>query len=64
MIKLWIQQVRAKPPVGADQDAHGCKGSAGYQWCAKTEQCERPWELSEKEGIENTEEAFAKYCGH
>ena len=40
--------------VGSDTDAHGCKGSAGYSWCAKTESCERPWELAKQQGFENT----------
>ncbi len=48
---------------GSDEDAHGCKASAGYQWCETTQQCERPWELAEKEGFENTAEAFEAYCG-
>ena len=48
--------------VGADEDVHGCKGSAGYTWCEKTNQCERPWELAEKEKFENTETAFNAYC--
>lgn len=52
----------AEPMVGADEDEHGCKHSAGYSWCAKTEQCERPWELAEQEGFDNTEEAFEVYC--
>ena len=48
--------------TGADRDEHGCIGSAGYQWCERTKQCERPWELAEKEGFENTEEQFEAYC--
>ncbi|MGR5062031.1 serine protease [Photobacterium sp. DNB22_13_2] len=51
-----------EPMVGADEDEHGCKNSAGYSWCAKSEQCERPWELAEREGFDNTEEAFELYC--
>ena len=51
------------PAVGADRDENGCIASAGYQWCAATKQCERPWELAESTGIENTGEAFKKYCG-
>ncbi|PSW13652.1 serine protease [Photobacterium rosenbergii] len=54
----------AEPMVGADEDEHGCKQSAGYSWCAKTEQCERPWELAEQEGFDNTEEAFEGYCSN
>jgi len=30
--------------VGADRDAHGCIGSAGYLWCAGKQKCVRPWE--------------------
>ena len=30
--------------VGNDQDAHGCRASAGYQWSALTEQCVRLFE--------------------
>ena len=48
--------------TGADRDEHGCIGSAGYQWCERTRQCERPWELAEKEGFENTPEQFEAYC--
>ena len=48
---------------GADKDAFGCITSAGYRWCAKTNRCERPWELAKKEGFENTAEAFEEFCG-
>lgn len=34
--------------VGVDKDSHGCKGSAGYQWSTKLEQCVRPWELTKQ----------------
>ncbi len=30
--------------VGNDEDEHGCKGSAGYQWCEQKQKCIRPWE--------------------
>jgi putative hemolysin len=30
--------------VGNDSDIHGCKGSAGYSWCAATQKCIRVWE--------------------
>jgi hypothetical protein len=30
--------------VGADRDAHGCIGSAGYTWSEELGQCIRPWE--------------------
>ncbi|MCD9029978.1 hypothetical protein LDO26_17445 [Luteimonas sp. BDR2-5] len=50
------------PLVGGDVDEHGCRGSAGYAWCAHTAQCERPWELAGREGFENSEAGFAAYC--
>ena len=31
------------PIVGSDVDAHGCKGSAGFQWNEELNQCVRPW---------------------
>jgi hypothetical protein len=30
--------------VGGDRDAHGCIGSAGYQWCEAKQKCLRIWE--------------------
>lgn len=48
--------------TGSDRDEHGCIGSAGYTWCERAKQCERPWELAEKEGFENTPEQFEAYC--
>jgi hypothetical protein len=48
--------------VGKDRDAHGCIGSAGYAWCAKTAQCERPWELAQQKGFALTENSFAEFC--
>lgn len=30
--------------VGNDTDAHGCKPSAGYSWCAAKQKCIRVWE--------------------
>ncbi|BAO44884.1 amidohydrolase [Thiolapillus brandeum] len=50
--------------AGADKDANGCIGSAGYRWCAKTGQCERPWELAKKEKFDNTREAFDQFCNN
>ncbi len=32
------------PLVGADRDAHGCIGSAGYSWCDLKNKCLRTWE--------------------
>jgi hypothetical protein len=51
-----------KKLIGGDKDEHGCYLSAGYAWCQKTNQCERPWILAQKEGFENTAAAFKKYC--
>ena len=51
---------RAKP--GSDSDERGCIGSAGYLWCERTKQCERPWELAEKKGFEKSQEHFDSYC--
>ena len=48
---------------GSGRDAHGCITSAGYAWCAHTRQCERPWELAEKQGFAATQAAFERYCG-
>jgi hypothetical protein len=47
---------------GSDRDSNGCIGSAGYQWCEATQQCERPWELAEQQGFENDQENFEKFC--
>ncbi len=47
---------------GADRDARGCIGSAGYRWCERTQQCERPWELAKAKGLENTPEVITVYC--
>ena len=55
----------ASPPpvtVGGDRDAHGCIPSAGYRWCARSARCERPWELAQAEGFENTAEGFDRHC--
>jgi len=45
---------------GGDRDAHGCLPSAGYQWCARTARCERPWELAKQLGI--AAEGVSAYC--
>lgn len=52
----------AAPVVGGDRDAHGCIGSAGYQWCEHSQRCERPWELAQAQGLANTAEAINAYC--
>lgn len=51
-----------KPVVGSDRDDHGCIPSAGYLWCPATNRCERPWELADQQGFENTSQAFEKFC--
>ncbi len=48
--------------VGGDRDAHGCIGSAGYQWCAKENQCVRSWELAKDKQFENSQDEFNQYC--
>jgi len=55
---------KAKPLtiVGNDKDPHGCIPSTGYQWCGKENQCVRSWELAEKKGLVNTQDAFIHYC--
>lgn len=53
---------KPKNLVGSDNDEHGCIGSAGYQWCAKLEQCARPWELTKQYNEENTPEALKRLC--
>lgn len=50
------------PVVGGDRDAHGCIGSAGYQWCQRSGRCERPWELAQVQGLANTAKAIDAWC--
>lgn len=59
------ESAHAAPPaiVGSDRDAHGCIGSAGYQWCAKENTCVQPWMLAKEKGFELTPEALGAYCG-
>lgn len=52
-----------QPLPGADRDAHGCIASAGYQWCARENACERPWELAQRKGFALEKNGFAAYCG-
>jgi hypothetical protein len=56
------EEMATEPLVGADRDAHGCIGSAGYAWCATTARCERPWELAQAKGLELTADGFDRYC--
>lgn len=48
--------------AGADRDDHGCIGSAGYSWCDRTAQCERPWELAAQRGFESSAEGYTAWC--
>lgn len=48
--------------VGGDMDAHGCKASAGYSWCASANQCVRPWELAKSKGFELTSQNINLFC--
>lgn len=41
-------KAEAKVMVGGDQDEHGCKASAGYQWSVVKQECIRPFELTDK----------------
>jgi len=50
------------PMVGSDRDPHGCIPSAGYSWCARTQQCERPWELAKQQGLASGAQAFDSFC--
>jgi len=52
----------AAPLTGSDRDAHGCIGSAGYAWCARSGQCERPWERAEAQQFELSQSAFDRSC--
>jgi len=57
-------KMRKPKLIGGDKDAHGCIGTAGFKWCAKTNQCERPWELAKKEKFDKSAEAFNSFCGN
>ncbi len=48
--------------VGNDRDIHGCIGSAGYSWCERTSQCERPWELAQREGFTLDYQTYNEFC--
>ena len=61
-VALPASSTAETPMPGSDRDAHGCIPSAGYAWCAKMNQCERPWELTKAQGFPNTGEAFDKFC--
>ena len=58
--KLQMHDKHKMP--GSDVDSHGCKASAGFSWCGKTNQCERPWELAKKENFKNDNASFNVFC--
>lgn len=62
LLTACSKKLGSEPLVGADRDAHGCIGSAGYLWCGKENNCVRPWELAKDKGFENTKEDFKRYC--
>lgn len=62
LLAACAQQTAHVTMVGEDRDLHGCIGSAGYSWCEKTAQCERPWELALKENFELSAEHFSQFC--
>jgi len=57
-------KMREPKRLGGEKDVHGCIGSAGFKWCAKTNRCERPWELATKEKFAKSVEAFDAFCGN
>lgn len=58
---VW-SAVKASQTVGSDVDENGCKGSAGYTWCTRSNQCERSWQLAKQEGFANEVQAFNAFC--
>jgi hypothetical protein len=64
MLIVACQKSETEKLVGTDRDSHDCIGSAGYLWCAKENQCARPWELAKDKQLANSQEAFEKYCGN
>ncbi|TKT80412.1 hypothetical protein XW59_006570 [Aquamicrobium sp. LC103] len=62
LVAACSQAQTSAPLPGSDRDSHGCIGSAGYSWCERTKQCERPWELAQSRGFENTAEAYRSFC--
>ena len=59
---VGMQACERHTAAGGDRDKHGCIGSAGYLWCAKTQSCERPWVLARHAGFADEPIAFSKYC--
>ena len=56
------KQAASQAVVGANRDAHGCIGSAGYAWCERDSECVRPWELAKLRGFSPTSEEFDRFC--
>ncbi|MGN6152627.1 MAG: peptidase [Lysobacteraceae bacterium] len=52
----------APRPIGGDRDAHGCLPAAGYAWCARVQQCVRPWELAKEKGFDNSPAGYDAWC--
>ncbi|MGV8176673.1 MAG: substrate-binding periplasmic protein [Candidatus Bilamarchaeaceae archaeon] len=44
IVDKYKNGIPAVPMPGSDRDSHGCIPSAGYEWCAETQTCIRPWE--------------------
>jgi len=60
---VWqLAEHKSKLIPGSTTEQHGCIASAGYAWCASSNQCERPWELARKEKFDNNESSFQKFC--
>jgi len=59
---LPIAAVPVPAVIGGDVDAHGCKGSAGYSWCARDAACIRPWELASQRGFKLGTAEVERYC--
>lgn len=49
--------------IGGYNGEYSCNQSAGYLWCEKTQECERPWELAAEVDFANTQANFENYCG-
>jgi hypothetical protein len=53
------------PPLpGSNYDAHGCVPADGYTWCQRTQRCERPWRLAQREWFDMNKQAYEGYCGN
>jgi hypothetical protein len=62
LLMVACQKPETESIAGADRDSHSCIGSAGYLWCAKENQCTRPWELAKEKQFENSVQTFKTYC--